>query len=340
MDAALFGVVVAACSQEAEAPEGLTSPLADHPACSSLMPASVGGPLPDHPRLLVVRWLGTTNYELAHRGQVLLLDAFFERGPGHPSLGFTRDEVERADAVLVGHGHWDHISDAPFVAERTGATVVGGPPSIDYVRGEGVPEDQTELVRGGEVLSFDGFTVEAVRAHHASFPSERYQRSEEAYELVAGGEDWTDAERARAEEIRARGSSDPAIAAQGTIAYLFTFDGGFTAVWTDTPGPITEEEREAVRRVGSVDAALLAYQGPLPSWDLTEWVMRKVRLYRPSILLPTHHDRLHPVVPDAALFPFFTAVRDELPDTRTVAPLYRTPICIDLETGRVEVGGG
>jgi hypothetical protein len=39
------------------------------PACRTLTPALTGGPMPPD-GILAVRWLGTTNFELAYNGQV------------------------------------------------------------------------------------------------------------------------------------------------------------------------------------------------------------------------------------------------------------------------------
>ena len=88
------------------------------PACQSRAPASMGGPAPVSPNLVVVRYLGSSNHEIAYRNTVLLLNAHYARvAPARP-LGFTRDEVKKADAILIGHGHGDHMSDAPYVAKR------------------------------------------------------------------------------------------------------------------------------------------------------------------------------------------------------------------------------
>ena len=46
------------------------------PACQTLKPASTGGPLPQNPDILVLRYFSYGNFEVAYRGRVLLLDAF------------------------------------------------------------------------------------------------------------------------------------------------------------------------------------------------------------------------------------------------------------------------
>jgi len=87
----------------------------------------MGGPAPKSPRLLVVRYLGSSNHEIAYRSTVLLLNAHYARTPPARALGFTRDDVKKVDALLIGHGHGDHMSDAPYVAMKTGAPLVGAP---------------------------------------------------------------------------------------------------------------------------------------------------------------------------------------------------------------------
>ena len=83
-------------------------------------PAFLGGPLNTHPDILTLRWLGTANFEVTFGDNVLLLDCFYDRGPRKRPLGFTPEEVTRADQIFIGHPHMDHISDAAQVAGQTG----------------------------------------------------------------------------------------------------------------------------------------------------------------------------------------------------------------------------
>ena len=79
------------------------------------------------PSTLAIRWTGFANFELSYKGQIMLLDAYFDRGSIFPPLGFKAADVTRANAILIGHGHHDHMSDAASVGIRTGATIVGAP---------------------------------------------------------------------------------------------------------------------------------------------------------------------------------------------------------------------
>ena len=97
------------------------------PACHTSVLASTGGALPASPSTLAIRWTGFANFELSYKGQIVLLDAYFDRGSNFPPLGFKAADVKRANVILIGHGHHDHMSDAASVGIRTGATIVGAP---------------------------------------------------------------------------------------------------------------------------------------------------------------------------------------------------------------------
>ena len=47
---------------------------------------STGGPVARNPNTLAIRWTGYSNFELSYGGQIILLDAYFDRGPEYLSL--------------------------------------------------------------------------------------------------------------------------------------------------------------------------------------------------------------------------------------------------------------
>jgi L-ascorbate metabolism protein UlaG (beta-lactamase superfamily) len=305
----------------------------DDAACRSLLPVSAGGPRP--PRgTLVLRWLGTSNYELAYGDQVVLLDAFFDRGPRNRPIGVPVEAIRRASVILVGHGHYDHVADAARVARQTGAVVVGAATAIAVVRAAGLPAEKTVTVtgRGGEALRFGRLTVEPVLARHSTLDPRVLEKFGEAMALVDTGA--TQAELAQDSEVAGRGSSDPAVRTEGTIAYLVTIDAGVRILWLDSAGPITDQERELMRRIGSVGVAIVAYQGQFLAAPQIRTTLPLVQLFNPRLYLPAHHDAIAGLFPDLGVEPLLSAIRDSLPATRTVAPLYREPVCVDARTGR------
>lgn len=86
------------------------------------------------PAGLELQWLGTAGFRLAYEGVTLLVDPYVTRASlgavlGRRPLLSSAEKVERlitaADAVLVGHTHFDHAVDVPPIAARFGCPVYG-----------------------------------------------------------------------------------------------------------------------------------------------------------------------------------------------------------------------
>jgi L-ascorbate metabolism protein UlaG (beta-lactamase superfamily) len=57
-----------------------------------------------------------------------------------------RRYTPRADAIIVGHTHFDHVLDVPKIAQRTGARVFGSRSAAALCRAAGVPEERIEVI--------------------------------------------------------------------------------------------------------------------------------------------------------------------------------------------------
>jgi len=86
------------------------------------------------PRGLDLRWVGAAGFRLAYEGTVVWIDPyvtrlrlgdFLRRRVIQTDDGEVARRIDRADAILVGHTHFDHAMDVPAIARRTGATVYG-----------------------------------------------------------------------------------------------------------------------------------------------------------------------------------------------------------------------
>jgi len=303
------------------------------PACHVAQLVSTGGPGPRGPHTLAVRWAGYSNFELAYGGKVILLDAYFDRGSNYPPLGFKARDVTRADVILIGHGHFDHMSDAASVSIRTGATVVGAPLTTDKLAAQDVPAAQIRTVtgRGGEMLKFDGFSVEPILARHGQPDPQVTTVMEGA--LSALSPEPSAAQEAEERAIRSRGVSDPRVIAEGTIAYLITLDSGFRIMYRDSGGHVTDQEKAVMARVGSVDLALVAvaaeYLMPLTARQGLE----HMRLYKPEVYMPAHHDA--PISGRRSLWratePLLQSLKDDNPNLVTVSRGYREPVCFNAD---------
>jgi L-ascorbate metabolism protein UlaG (beta-lactamase superfamily) len=297
-------------------------------ACTSLVPAAMGGPMLTDKNKIVLRWLSTSNYELAFRGHVYLLDTYFMQGPRARPTGIVPDQVAKTDAIFIGHAHFDHISDVAPIAQKTKAKVFGAPITIETAIKLGVPQEQTNVVAGGETVKFPGFTVDAALAQHSSLKGEVLTALGKLYDLDAGP---ATPEQAAAEKaIRDKGTFAPDVITKGTIAYAFTFDTGFKLVWIDSAGPVTDGDRELAKKLGPVDVAIIAYQGHPVAEVQIPYTLDLVKLFKPRLYLPAHHDEIFGTFIDLGTEPLFEAIQAALPGTDTIAPLHRRPICLDI----------
>jgi L-ascorbate metabolism protein UlaG (beta-lactamase superfamily) len=130
---------------------------------------------------LRIRWLGTAGFELTAEGTVLLIDPYLTRaglwrvlkGPLTPNQELIDRSISKADAVLVGHSHFDHVMDVPSIAKKTGARVYGSPSTAHLCQAAGVPEDRITACRGGETFEVGPFRVTTVPSLHSPFALRR-----------------------------------------------------------------------------------------------------------------------------------------------------------------------
>jgi L-ascorbate metabolism protein UlaG (beta-lactamase superfamily) len=303
------------------------------PACRAPTLVSTGGAAPRNPHTLAVRWTGVSNFELAYKGKVVLLDAYFDRGSEWPSLGFAATDVRKADVILIGHGHFDHMSDAASVGLRTQAVIVGAPVTVEKLKTQSVPEAQIRTVtgKGGEVLKFGAFTVEPILALHGQPDKHITEVMEGALNSLAPKP--TAAQEAEEKTIMDRGTFDRRVIAEGTIAYLITLDDGFRIMYRDSGGRVTDYEKAAMQRRPGVDLALVAVSADFLN-PLTEaQALEHMRLYKPDVYMPAHHDAgFSGHVPLwRATEPIFQALKDANPRLVTVSREYREPVCFDTE---------
>jgi len=300
------------------------------PGCEVPRLVSTGGPAPQKTHTLAIRWTGYSNFELAYGGQVLLLDAYFDRGSTYPPLGFKAADITRADGILIGHGHFDHMSDAASVGVRTGALVVGAPITTDKLRSQNLDAKQIRTVtgKGGELQKIGKFQIEPILGRHGEPPPEVTRAFNQALRSITTP--ISPEEAAVAAAIRARGTSDPHITEEGTIAYLITLDDGFRIMYRDSGGRITDYEKTVMQRVGHVNVALAAVAADVLDSLTSHRALEYLRTYKPDVYIPAHHDAdrngmWRPTEP------IFQALKEEDPKLITISKQYREPICFDTE---------
>ena len=110
-----------------------------------------------------VTFYGQSCLAVEAAGKTLLFDPFVRQNP------LARDvDVDgiQADYILITHGHFDHVADAPEIAKRTGALVISTSEVCAWLGQQGVGNVQ-DMGLGGKV-SFDFGQVRTVPAVHSS----------------------------------------------------------------------------------------------------------------------------------------------------------------------------
>ncbi len=320
-------------------------------------PASLGGPAHPDADTVSVRWFGTATFELAFGDKVVLLDNFYDRPAGNRSLGFNAADVTRADYILVGHPHFDHVADTARVARQTGAPVAIAPIGADYLVGQGLPAEQILSVPGlgkGDVISAPGFTVTALHAYHLDFGLTAGQVQK--WQAVRAAQAAFDAEFTppptvsdgeEALAIAQRGVHTPEVNTEATLSYIIDIEG-FRIAYRDSGGKISDEEQAYFSANPGVDLAILSLNGlPHVAQQLENVFMPLVRLYQPRVLVPAHHDELWAAFDGSGLSRLFNnvatetikeRVHDEFPASVTAAPALIEPVTIGRTDGAVAVG--
>jgi L-ascorbate metabolism protein UlaG (beta-lactamase superfamily) len=131
---------------------------------------------PGTPAALRLRWLGAAGFVVETPTTTVLLDPFVSRprlaavtaGPLVSDLETIRTRVpRRVDAVLCGHAHFDHLLDAPLIAQLTGAKLVGSRAACNFGRAALLPEDRlVELPPHGRTLLVGDVEIRFVPGRH------------------------------------------------------------------------------------------------------------------------------------------------------------------------------
>jgi L-ascorbate metabolism protein UlaG (beta-lactamase superfamily) len=142
------------------------------------VPVAAGGDLS-------VTFLGVATLHVDDGSSAILTDGFFSR-PGLLDVGLRRispnmtrieaclerSGIGRLEAVLPVHTHFDHALDSAVVADRTGATLVGGASAAQIGAGHGLAAERVRVAEPGRPMSFGAYEITMIESEHC--PPDRF----------------------------------------------------------------------------------------------------------------------------------------------------------------------
>jgi len=132
---------------------------------------------------LTFTWLGHGTWQIQCGEHKLLLDPFLDDNPAAP---VKAADVE-ADYILISHGHFDHIADAPSIAQRTGAQVIANFEIAQWLTKNHGIENVLAMNLGGGVELPCGRVKMTLAHHSSSLPDGSYGGTPAGFLLSAQG---------------------------------------------------------------------------------------------------------------------------------------------------------
>jgi len=129
----------------------------------------------DLPPGLQLQWLGTAGFRIGYAGFELLIDPYVTRSPSgevfgrrplQPDEKLIAEHLPAADAVVVGHTHFDHALDLPTLSRRTGCPVYGSRSLCRLMALCGLADRAVE-VESGKLYQLGPFEVTFMESLHS-----------------------------------------------------------------------------------------------------------------------------------------------------------------------------
>jgi L-ascorbate metabolism protein UlaG (beta-lactamase superfamily) len=116
-----------------------------------------------------ITWLGHGTFHIrTPGGKRLLLDCWVDSNPACPDAWKERVRQEGLDAILITHGHFDHMSDLLSMATLTDARIACIFDLTSWLTAKGVGEERLVGFNKGGTVEIAGIRTTMVAAQHSS----------------------------------------------------------------------------------------------------------------------------------------------------------------------------
>lgn len=131
-------------------------------------------------------WHGTAAVEIRCGQGRILFDPFVPLR--HASVDVKIEEFDGFSDIFITHCHLDHLMNVPEIARRNpGTRIYGSHVTVESLMKKGVPEEKLTLLRFGDTVAVNGFTVRVFHGKHAVLPKVDRKRAAEWMRSPARG---------------------------------------------------------------------------------------------------------------------------------------------------------
>jgi L-ascorbate metabolism protein UlaG (beta-lactamase superfamily) len=267
---------------------------------------------------LELEWIGTASFRITFSGHVLLIDPFVTRTGMLPLLltrlkcneALSREVYPKADDILLGHSHYDHLLDVPAISLHTGAVVHGSKSTAEVCRAAGIADGKTRTVNTGKPFP--------VGPHRITFVPSLHGKAFLGRVPCPGEISDNPSLPMKFKEYR-----------NGGTFGLLVETSGFRMLHMGSADLIDEE----LIKVGSVDVLMLGLAGRKGTPD---FVKRTAARLSPAFIIPHHYDNFFrplrkPLKPLTSIHldMFYEEVRQQCPNAKVLMPGLFEKVCFD-----------
>lgn len=130
-----------------------------------------------------ITWFGHSAWLVETSGARIAMDPFLKDNPSSP----VQPDDLNVDAILVSHGHFDHMSDAASIANRCGATIVANFEIASWFEKHHGVKKTLGMNLGGKATMPWGTVKMTIAWHSSVLPDGTYGGNPGGYVIEAAG---------------------------------------------------------------------------------------------------------------------------------------------------------